>query len=268
MPGDLDEILDRAWAAAEDGEDLGEVLELAREAIAIDERDPDANHLLGWALVAGGEFREAIPHLEIAASIVPPMAETLALLGEAKVETLDFDGARDTLRKAIAAGEKIADAHFWMGVVEERRGNDTEASRQFRLASKLDPEAFPAGFEVSEEEFHGFVEAAMAKLPEEFRAELKNLAILVEPFPSTALLEGDPPHSPTILGLHVGTSRPEKGAGRSGDLPNTIHLFQKNLERTAHRQEELVEEIETTLLHEIGHYLGLDEDEVADRGLE
>ena len=120
--------------------------------------------------------------------------------------------------------------------------------------------------ELSEKDFRAQVERAISDLPADFCARLENLAIVVESLPGDELLEGDPFFPPTILGLHVGTPLPERGTAIAAG-PNTIFLFQKNIERAATTREELVEQIEVTLLHELGHYLGLDEDDVDDRGL-
>ena len=70
-----------------------------------------------------------------------------------------------------------------------------------------------------------------------------------------------------LLGLFVGRSLMDQSVQDSGALPNTLYLFQNNLERVASSREDLEEEIRITVLHEIGHHLGWDEDELAERGL-
>ena len=264
---DLEALIEAAFAAGDEG-DVDAALEQGREALAIDDADPEANHVVGWALVELGRFRSAIPHLKKAGD----RAEVFSLLGEALAETWEIEAARDALRKAIAGGDAPPDAHWWMGVIEERVGSAAEARRHFKQASKLDPD-LPRGIEVSEDEFQKMVESSIAALPEAFRKHLDNVAIIVEPFPERAMLGDSGAHDedelgPTIFGLYTGTPLPERSGGGAGHLPNTIHLFQKNLQRAAKDHDDLAEEIETTLLHEIGHYLGLDEDDVAERGLE
>jgi len=76
------------------------------------------------------------------------------------------------------------------------------------------------------------------------------------------LFEESPPLDPELLGLFVGTPIGEEGATGSGELPPRILLFKRNLERYATDLDELLEEITVTLYHELGHYLGLDEDEL------
>lgn len=229
---DFDEIVEGAWDALDDGA-LEEAAELAREARRMDEADPD-------------------PH---------------AILGAVAFESLDLGAARAHLAEALDRDAAHPDAHFWMALVCEREGQETKAARHFRDAAKGDPGRYPLAHRLSGEEFRAEVERAIEALPADFREHLDNLAIVVEPLPDDRILEGDPPLPPTILGLHLGTPRPLHGSA-SGIGPNTIFLFQKNLERAAKDRTELREQIEVTLLHEIGHYLGLDEDDVEDRGLE
>ena len=91
------------------------------------------------------------------------------------------------------------------------------------------------------------------------------MAVTVEDLPSDAILqEDDPPFDPAdLLGLFVGVSRDRRSSlSPGGELPPRILLFKKNLERMALEVDELVEEIAVTLYHELGHFLGLDEEDL------
>jgi predicted Zn-dependent protease with MMP-like domain len=106
---------------------------------------------------------------------------------------------------------------------------------------------------------------ALAELPDPFIAAMKeHLALMVEPFPSQALLTTeDPPLDPGLLGLYNGTPLPEREPTHlSGRLPDRIYLFQRNIERAASDRETLVREIAITLYHEIGHFLGMSEEDL------
>lgn len=262
MPS-ADELLEEALDAWEDG-DFEDALELAEEVLRGDPEDLDAERIAGAALLELGRATEALPLLQRVAAHEED-ADTLARLGQAYFETLDFAQARVHLERALKKDPTLADALYWLAHLDERDGKTEDAKRRFREAARLAPDAFPPAFEVPEETFRKHVEEAIAELPEDFRAALTNLAIIVEPTPPVELLDTDPPFSPAILGMFTGTPRPERSG--NAELPNTIHLFQKNIERAATNHDELVDEIRITLLHEIGHYLGLDEDEVDDRGL-
>ncbi len=156
------------------------------------------------------------------------------------------------------------------GLLAERRGDAAEAERRFSRARSLAPGEFPRPVSLSAREFEATVEAALAALPDQVRRYLSNVAITVEDLPSEDdLLAADPPLSPGLLGLFRGAPYGQKASMDPwSHLPSGIVLFQKNLERFARSREELAEEIRITLVHEVGHFLGLDEDELYARGLD
>ncbi len=268
MAATREDLLEEAWSALEEG-DYESAVDYGEQVLMRHPEDADARHVVGAGLLEMGEAESAIPHLERELATHEDDPEILADLGGAQFESLRFEHARDTLTRALALDKKLARAHHWLGLLEERVKNDRAAKKHLGEATRLAPEAYPQPFRVTDAEFLSLVEEAIGDLPEDFRASLENLDIVVEPIPDDETLAGDPPLSPVILGLHVGTpadERPPSGAG--GQLPNVIFLFQRNIERASRDHDHLVEEIRITLLHEIGHYLGLDEDEVEERGLE
>jgi len=110
------------------------------------------------------------------------------------------------------------------------------------------------------------VRATLASLPADLRARAATLPVTYEPLPSAALLADGV--EPDTLGLFIGEAFPD---GESGafQLPPQIMLFLETLWDFAEGDEEIYRlEIRTTLLHELGHYLGLDEDDLEERGLE
>jgi predicted Zn-dependent protease with MMP-like domain len=154
--------------------------------------------------------------------------------------------------------------------VAERQGDLEEARRRFARARRLAPDEFPKPIALSHEAFDAAVEDALRSLPEPVRRYLSNVAIAVEDVPSEAdLLAADPPLSPSILGLFRGAPWGQKASMDPwSHFPSSIVLFQRNLERFARSRAELIDEIRVTLVHEVGHFLGLDEDELWERGLD
>jgi predicted Zn-dependent protease with MMP-like domain len=109
------------------------------------------------------------------------------------------------------------------------------------------------------------VRAARKRLPSEVRAAADALPVTFEPWPSEAMLE-DADVEPDILGLFVG---PDHAADAAATMPAQILLFLENLWDFAEGDDSVFrEEVRITYLHELGHYLGWDEDEIARRGLD
>lgn len=108
------------------------------------------------------------------------------------------------------------------------------------------------------------VESTLAGLPPELRERAVLLPITFEPCPNEGLIEDG--IEPDTLGLFVGPEFAEEG---TVPMPPQIILFLENLWDTAEEDKAVFcEEVRTTLLHELGHYLGLNEDDLFDRGLE
>jgi len=112
-------------------------------------------------------------------------------------------------------------------------------------------------------EFERHVGEALASIPRRFRRAMQNIAIVVEDEPSAELLaemEIEPPD--TLFGLYQGTPLTERTWGFGNALPDRVLLFQGPHEREAEDDEDLVASIAETLIHEIGHYFGLSEEEI------
>jgi predicted Zn-dependent protease with MMP-like domain len=111
--------------------------------------------------------------------------------------------------------------------------------------------------------FEQLVAEALARIPGRFRKAMANLVIAVEDEPSDELLEEMDIEAPdTLFGLYQGTPLTERGWGYGNTLPDRILLFQGPHEREAQDEDDLVASIGETLIHEIGHYFGLSEEEI------
>jgi predicted Zn-dependent protease with MMP-like domain len=111
--------------------------------------------------------------------------------------------------------------------------------------------------------FDALVADALAGIPRRFRDAMHNIAIAVEDEPSPELLsemEIAPPD--TLFGVYQGTPLTERQWGHGNTLPDRILLFQGPHEREAEDEDDLVLSIGETLIHEIGHYFGLSEEEI------
>ena len=106
------------------------------------------------------------------------------------------------------------------------------------------------------------------RLPKEFRQQLRNVEFIVEDRPSKELLraEGLDPDQDTLYGIYEGVPLPERSALDPPLLPDKITLFAEPLLQDFADPDELREEIRLTVLHEIAHYFGMDEDEIEELG--
>jgi predicted Zn-dependent protease with MMP-like domain len=279
MPGGQASEAERLLGAAEEAfeaEDYDRAADLARRGAKLARKAKDRELEADLAFVEGtslsqlGESAAALARLDDVLAIDPESAAARVERGFALYELCRFEEARAAVEDGLRREPEDAWGHHVLGLVLERIGNGRGAEERFARARRLAPEDFPAPVKLSATAFEAAVEHALEAMPEEVRRYLANVPITVEDLPSDDDLRGsDPPLSPTILGIFRGAPYGQKGAGDPwSHFPSSIVLYQRNLERFARDREELVEQIEVTLLHEVGHFLGLDEGELFDRGLD
>lgn len=104
--------------------------------------------------------------------------------------------------------------------------------------------------------FDDHVRAALDELPPHIAEALQNIAVVVE---------DENPEDPDLLGLYLGVPLPERG-DMAGALPDRISIYRIPLEESFPDPGELREEIRITVLHELAHYFGLDEERIAELG--
>jgi predicted Zn-dependent protease with MMP-like domain len=117
---------------------------------------------------------------------------------------------------------------------------------------------------MTRERFRGLVSAAIDTIPRRFAEAVTNLAIVVEDVPSPELLaEMDMDPDDALFGLYQGTPLPERQWDYGNALPDCITLYQQVIEDECAGDEDcVVMEIGDTLIHELGHYFGMTEDEI------
>ncbi|WP_198928283.1 metallopeptidase family protein [Tessaracoccus sp. ZS01] len=112
--------------------------------------------------------------------------------------------------------------------------------------------------EISGDAFEGLVEEALEMLPERLTEHLDNLVFVIE---------DEPEDGSDTLGWYEGTSLTDRGETYGyGQLPDRIVLFQGPLTRLCETEDDLYEEIWITLVHELGHYHGIEEDSLHELG--
>ncbi|WP_375490142.1 metallopeptidase family protein [uncultured Jatrophihabitans sp.] len=109
--------------------------------------------------------------------------------------------------------------------------------------------------EVSRARFEQLVADALDSLPADFRRLISNVQVVVEP--------GDDPH---LLGLYQGVPLTERTSDYSAVLPDKITIFQDAICARAGGEQEVVDEVRTTVVHEVGHHFGIDDDRLHELG--
>jgi len=113
--------------------------------------------------------------------------------------------------------------------------------------------------------FEDLVESALKKLPRPFRQKLKNIAVVVEDWADEETLEDmgiEPPD--TLYGLYRGVDLTRRDSSYGNVLPDTIHIYQGPIEEDCADPEEMAELVRDVVVHEVGHYFGLDDETMED----
>jgi predicted Zn-dependent protease with MMP-like domain len=218
---------------------------------------------------------EASPYsaLVLAESAPPEMAshpEVRLAKARALAAARGARAAKADLERLVRDEPDFAEAHHELGLVYEELGEEAAQSTQMLQVRELDAAADQADgfdFEHASRSIIAIARAVIAELPLKWRSRLTEVPIIVEERPSEDIVrEG---FDPRALGLFEGADHAARTGNSTYVTPTRIVLYAANLAAFVDPDddEELAAEIEVTLLHEIGHYFGLDEDELEKLGL-
>ena len=184
----------------------------------------------------------------------PENPENLVELGFRRLEEGEPQEALRLADQAASLDENYVDAHEVRALALTLLGRIDEADGAFSRAAELDPKDYFRPFRLEGTAFDDAVEQTLRRLPPQFREFLEVVEVGVEDTPSPELiaegLEFD------LLGVYIG----ETAGSDDWDFPGRVVLFQRNIENISPDRETLLAEIRDTLLHEVGHHFGMDED--------
>jgi predicted Zn-dependent protease with MMP-like domain len=204
---------------------------------------------------------------DMAAEALGPDPEWGFAKGEALFNLGRFDEARETLEPLAGKECEEPMVFYYLACLAERRGEHRSASTLFEKAHRLDPESCALPSPVSEEGALRAYRECLSDLPGEIARFLEDVPIYVDDLPSDELMHmDDPPLDPLVLGVFFGAAAGEE-RGPWPDSQPRIVLFHRNIAKAAGDKDRLAEELRTTLFHEVGHAIGLDEERLADMGL-
>jgi len=118
--------------------------------------------------------------------------------------------------------------------------------------------------DLSTEAFDAIVADAMDRIPLAFAQLLDNIVVQVRDAPAPEMFEavGLDPRNHTLFGLYTGVALDRRGEAYGNVLPDVVFLFRRPLLRACRTRAELLRQIQLTLLHEIGHHLGFDDEQM------
>jgi Flp pilus assembly protein TadD/predicted Zn-dependent protease with MMP-like domain len=217
-----------------------------------------------------GRSDEALARVEVALKIAPGRGDALHEKGVALFDLSRFADAKGAFTKALAIQPDDAYTHQMLGLTLEQLGDQKTADTELTRALALAPTELSAPILIGSDEFQKEVDAVLAGLPAERRAKVSSIKIEIADLPDPSDLAAvKPPFPPTILGLYRGpVGHAPSLPPQPGEEAPSIVLYRKNLARAVKTRRELSEQIRDTLLHEIGHLEGLDEDDLRRRGME
>ena len=266
---EAERVLDLAEEALDQGE-AEEALRLCQEVLDADPDHTGALFLAGDALRDLRRLDEAEAQYRHVLRVDQAHSPTWSALASTLFDQLRFEEARTAALRAIRVDPDNAEAYCWRGMLRERRGDLPGADRDFRRASRLDPLLYPRPLHLDEATVEAVVEEAVRAMHPSIREYLGQVAIVLEEVPDEETCrQWDPPAPPgEILGYFSGISLRERTSDPWSALPASIVLFRRNLERIAYDRDRMIDELRITVFHEVGHFLGLDEDDLEERGLD
>lgn len=258
--------VNRVWDLLDEGE--VEQARIATDALMRSRPGhPDLRIVEAAVYLDEGEPESALRALQGAERSADPSL-FFYLRAVAQFEMVQLEKARDDAQRALAVNPELAEAHDLLVRVFEFLGDAGSAKEHAAEARAIDPVAFAPPLEISDPEFEQLVQESLRELPKPFREKLDEVPVLLDDLPRREILTAeDPPLPPDLLGLFVGRNLLERSHLDLPGVPEAIYLFRKNLLRFCTDREELAREVRTTVRHELGHLLGLDEEDLEDLGL-
>jgi predicted Zn-dependent protease with MMP-like domain len=275
--GQLEKLYSSAEAASSEGL-VDEAIRRCETALEMLDMHPDEDVTFTHAdflMVAGhacwedGDIEAAQRFYRQAYEIDISRVDAMVAVGVSLFHLCRFQASHHYLELASVEDPEIAEVWYYLALLALRRNDRGLAELFFERAHELEPDRWLRPRFVDFPEVERILTDLLNSFPPEILKVIENVAIIVEDRPDDELLHSnEPPLDPLMLGIFEGTPFPEESAFGAAETPNRILIFAENIALIAEDENRLHEELGITLKHEIGHFLGLDEDELAERGLD
>ena len=263
--------LDELWQALEDGR-VEDALALGDDLLDDFPEDGDVALARAAALSEAGYDSEALDEAERAGEGCSDDPLRRWYVAAACFHLWRFAEARELLDALVLEDEEFGDAWYLLAQVSDLQGDEVGARRGYDRSFALEPERFERPTRIGDDAMQSALAAARKALPKPFQQALDEVAVVIREIPTLEMVldesSADQPLPPDILGLFVGVGRLDRSVFNAVEESGVIFLFKKNLEHVCGDQTALEDEVRTTLWHELAHYLGFEEEDMADLGLE
>ncbi|MBN2799626.1 MAG: metallopeptidase family protein [Deltaproteobacteria bacterium] len=268
-PVDVELLLDQAEDALQ-SENFELTLELCQRVMEAEPGYPGALFLVAETWRALGQMDTAEAHYRAVLAQLAGHSASWSALGTVYFDTLRLDEAANCALRAIREDPDNSEGYYLRALLRERRGDYAGSDRDYLQASILEPDLFPLPVRLDDAAVEAVVESALRALDPSIQDELSMVTILLDELPDRDICDQFQPSSPSeILGVFTGMPVSERSVENPwSQLPAGIVIFRRNLERFAWDRDALIEQLRITLFHEIGHHLGLSEEDLEDRGLD
>jgi len=224
---------------------------------------------LSWRLKwLEGDGQAAVETARLAVHLFPDDIDTLLEFGQVLIDTGRALEAVRVLEDATVLAPDDADIWYELGIAAEHCDQLDLRFRAFHRAWRI--ESLDEEVEhryLDDDRIQEIVEVALARLPAHLRAAVGNLAITIEEYPAEWVVT-EANCDPRVLGLFDGpTYIHEHSLDTVIDGPSRIYIYRRNVERQCADTEEAEHQIALTVLHELGHYFGLEEPDLERLGL-
>jgi predicted Zn-dependent protease with MMP-like domain len=234
--------------------------------------DPAVAALAGDVFFDLGAFAEAAGAFEAALRLDPEDAYSAAFLAGCRLELGDVDGAREAVAEARRRDRESPDAAWWEAVLHDLDGKDEAGWRDYRRAVDGAPDDYVLPQRVPRKRFQRLAEKAYHELERDYPGfqealQSRNVTLRIQDVPTPEQIADG--YNPLWLGVFQGHMGPEVSLEDPWSaLPSHVILFQRNIERECADPAELYEQVKITLLHEVAHAHGREEDWMEERGLQ
>ena len=234
--------------------------------------DPEVALLVAEICYDRGLWREADAAFGAVTALWPDEPYGPAMAGAARLEGGDLDGSGEVLREALRRDKESPEALYWQAALHDLNGEGGSAKRLYRAAAARAPDDFPPPCRLTTRRFQQLAERALRQLSREYEGFAEALAacnveLRVQEVPTRMQIEQDG-IEPLWLGAFLGHSVTDRSLEDPwSGMPGLVFLFQRNIERDCRDEAEVARQVRITLLHEIAHAQGREEDWMEERNL-